>query len=129
MRKYETVVVVGADLPEARVKEEAGKIEGFLASQGAKDVRLDRWGTKELGYRMHKHSVGNYLCFHYESENSKLMDALTSQLRINDTVLKFQSHRLNDRVRKFKGNPKRISSDGSELGDELALPEGEEFAA
>jgi ribosomal protein S6 len=125
MRKYETVIVVGADLPEARVKEEVTKIEGFLASQGAKDVKLDRWGSKELGYRMKKHKVGNYLCFTYETDNSALMDALVGQLRISDSVLKFQSHRVSDRIRKFKGNPRKLNGEGVDLDD--SLPEAEEF--
>lgn len=123
MRKYETVVVVGADLPEARLKEEVTKIEGFLSSQGAKDVKLDRWGTKELGHRMRKHSVGNYLCFTYETENARLVDSLINVLRIDDTVLKFQSHCINAKVRKFKGNPRRAEASGE--FEELA--EAEEF--
>jgi ribosomal protein S6 len=126
MRKYETVVVMGADLPEAKVKEEVNRIEGFLAAQGARDVKLDRWGTKELGHRMRKSSVGNYLCFTYETENARLMEALVNQLRINDTVLKFQSHRISDKVRKFKGNPRKASLGSGEL-DELGIADGEDF--
>lgn len=127
MRKYETVVVMGADLPEARFKEEVTKIEGVLASLGARDVRLDRWGTKELGHRMRKHSVGNYLCFTYETENARLMDALVGQLRINETVLKFQSHRVSDKVRKVKQNPRRAAALAAEA-DDLGLGETEEYS-
>jgi len=118
---------MGADLPEAKVKEEVSKIEGVLASLGAKEVKLDRWGTKELGHRMRKHSTGNYLCFTYETENARLMEGLVNQLRINDTVLKFQSHRISDKVRKFKGNPRRVLSDETVETEELGLPEGEDF--
>ena len=48
------------------------------------------------------------------------MNALTALLRINEKVLKFQNHRINDRVRKFKGNPKRKPSSDLD-GDDFII--------
>jgi len=112
MRKYETVLVLNPDLSEADLKEELKKIEGQLQTNGAQNIRTDRWGKKELGFRMRKRTTGHYVCLMFESDNSDLIDAATGLLRINDNVLKFQTHRIPDRVRKFRGNPHRTGSNG-----------------
>jgi small subunit ribosomal protein S6 len=117
MRKYETVLVLNPDLSEADLKEELKKIEGQLQTNEAQSIKTDRWGKKELGFRMRKRTTGHYVCMTFESENSALIDVATSLLRINDNVLKFQTHRINEKVRKFRGNPRRTGSsmdDGSD---------------
>ena len=117
MRKYETVLVLNPDLSEADLKEELKKIENLVQANGGQSIHTDRWGKKELGFRMRKRTVGQYVCLTFESENSELMNSLTSVLRIHDHVLKFQSHRISDRVRKFKGNTRRSSAGGDESAD------------
>ena len=117
VRRYETVVVMGSEVGEPQVKEEIKKIEGFLQSQGANELRTERWGLKEVGHRMRKKITGNYVCFTYQTENMSLQDALTGALRISDKVMKFQSHYLNPKVRKFKGSVRKAASTGAEGED------------
>lgn len=115
MRKYETVLVINPDLSEVELKEEIRKIEQQLTQFGGMDIKVDRWGKRELGYEMKKRKTGYYLLVTFQSEKSDLMDNITGLLRINDNVLKFQSHRLSDKVRKFRGNPRKVASEGSDL--------------
>ena len=74
MRRYETVVVLSVVGGEQELKDEIKKLETFIASKGAKNLNVERAGTKELGYKMKKQSVGHYVYFKYEVEaenNSK----------------------------------------------------------
>lgn len=119
MRKYETVLVMSPDLSENDIKEELKKIENTLQSNSAQNIKTDRWGKKELGFRMRGKPVGNYVCLTYETDNSAVQDVLTAMLRIHEHVLKFQSHRLSDKVRKVRSNPRRRSSEGSLGADDF----------
>lgn len=119
MRKYETIVVYNPALAETAVKDEVKKFEKLLDSRKAQNVKVDVWGRKQIAYSVKKNSFGNFVCFTYESADHNISREVTNQLRIADPVIKFQSHRINEKVRKFKGNPKRKpgSSGEDEFGD------------
>ena len=107
MRRYESVVVISSELGEARVKEEIAKVQTFIEAHHGKNVKIDKWGGKDVGSRNRKPIIGQYFCLSYESDSSGLMDALVGMLRINDAVLKFQSFRINEKVRKVKTRIKK----------------------
>ena len=110
--KYETIVVFKPDLTESQIKEEEKKIENLLKSEGGSSITVEPWGRKDIAYLVQKCKTGNYVCFRYESTKSDTVKNLTGVLRIADAVIKFQTHRHSDRVRKFKGNPRRqVSGD------------------
>lgn len=123
MRKYETVVVFDGGLGESQVKDQVKKIEDAIKSQGATSVDVDKWGKKQIGPRGIKPKFGNYVCFNYSTPKYGVVESVGSLLRITDSVLKFQSHRIPDHVRKFKGNPKRkeqvlsVDEDFGDFGD------------
>ena len=119
MRRYESVVVISAEIGETRIKEETAKIQAFLESHGAKEVKVDRWGAKEVGLRMRKPLMGHYTCFAYSTENNALQDSLVGMLRIMDSVLKFQTFKISDKVRKFKGYVRKKTDDSAadDVGD------------
>lgn len=122
MRKYEIVTILSPDLSEVQLKDEIKKLESHLQANGAKGIETDRWAKRDLGFRMKQAGTGTYVFFKFETESSppsplrgqssppsplrgqtSLVDQMTSLLRISDVVLKFQVHRISDRVRKFKG--------------------------
>jgi small subunit ribosomal protein S6 len=119
MRKYETIVVFNPSLAEAAVKDEMKKFEKLLDSKKATNVKTDVWGRKQIAYAVDKNSFGTFVCFTYECDDHGIARDVTNQLRISDPVIKFQSHRVNEKVRKFKGNPKRKPGSGmdDEFGD------------
>ena len=128
MRRYETVVVLSVAAGEQELKEEIKRLETFLAAKGAKNVVAERAGTKELGYKMKKQSVGHYVYFKFdvetdpnESVNTKaasITEEIQGAFRIDDQILKFETHRIGMPTRKFKG---RTKAPGSSDSDDLFL--------
>lgn len=114
MRKYETILILRPELTEEQMNEEVKKVEAFIQDKGARDLKVEEWGRREIAFEMQKVRHGWYVCLKYASDNSGLNEELTRSLRINDSYLKFQTHRLNDKVRKFKGNPRSNSAEGAE---------------
>lgn len=105
MRKYETVVIFDPTLGEDKVNKEISKVEGIIKHAGAAQLSVNSWGRKQIAYKVGRHKNGVYVEFKYESDKSDIVEVLTNQLRITESVIKFQNHRLPDRVRKFQGRP------------------------
>jgi small subunit ribosomal protein S6 len=125
-RKYETVVIFHPELNKDRISQEVNSIKQILTTNGAQEIQAVQWGKRELAYLAHKQHQGSYVVFEYSSANSKLVSALALVLRINDRLLKFQTHRINEHKRKFKGNPRRKAAQGG-VEDELGFGD-EEFS-
>jgi small subunit ribosomal protein S6 len=117
VRKYESIVVFNPKLNDSQLKEEIKKVEGILTNQDAKMIGVDTWGKKEVSYLVKKERFGHYVVFNYESANHQAPNELTTVLRITENVQKFQTHVINSKVRKFRGNPKRAGQRDSDSDD------------
>ena len=116
-RRYESVVVFNPRLSDSQIKEEVKKVEAVLAAQNAKVSTVDTWGKKEAAFSFGKQKFGYYVVFNFETANHQAANELQSVLRINESVQKFQTHLVHTKVRKFKGNPKRLQNPRSEGDD------------
>lgn len=110
VRRYESVVVFNPRLSDSQIKDEVKKVESVLAANQATITGVDTWGKKEAAFSFNKQRFGYYVVFNYEAANHEAPNALQSVLRINESVQKFQTHLIQSKVRKFKGNPKRLSN-------------------
>ncbi|HMO01856.1 MAG TPA: 30S ribosomal protein S6 [Oligoflexia bacterium] len=108
MKKYETVLIFTADLSESKIVGVVKKMEEYLASKGAANITSSTWGKKQLAYSMSGSKYGVYWVINFESDNGDLVGEFNSQLRLNDSLLRYQTHLLSDKRRKFQGNPRRI---------------------
>jgi small subunit ribosomal protein S6 len=115
MAKYEAIVVFKPDMQETQVKDEERKIESLLRQEGASSVAVEQWGKKDLSYIVRKYKNGYFTCFKFESAKSDTVKNLSSVLRISETAIRFQTHRINERLRKFKGNPRRTGEQGDDF--------------
>lgn len=113
-RTYETIVVFDPGMGEADVKEWSKKLQTVISANKGEKISIDSWGKRELPYLVRKFKHGHYVRFKYEATDTSSLSNITNQLRITEPVIKFQSHRLNTKVRKFKGNPKRVGEKDSE---------------
>ncbi len=113
IRKYETIVIFDPTLSDQQVKDGADNVERILRERGAKDIVSDDWGRRELAYELKQRRYGIYRVFYFETDNTAIPNEVASALRINEGVMKFQTHRIQEAVRKFKGRP-RSDEDSSE---------------
>jgi small subunit ribosomal protein S6 len=117
VRRYESVVVFNPRLSDAQLKEEIKKVESILQSNNAQVTGVDTWGKKDMAYEFNKQRSGVFVAFNYESANHEAPNALQSILRITDSVHKFQTHLINTKPRKFKGNPRRLTQPRTDIDD------------
>ena len=90
MRRYETVFIAFADLPDEEVN---GLIERSVSIvDGLKGlvVKIDRWGKKRLAYEIKKQTRGYYILIDYAG-NSAIVNELERNFKIDDKVLKYMT--------------------------------------
>jgi len=115
-KKYETIAVFSPSTNETALKDECKRVEQIITNSGGIDIALDHWGKKEVSYRVQGGRHAIFVAFNYTADKSSTVETVSKTLRITDSVLKFQTHHLSDRRRKYQGNPKRRPS--GDLGDD-----------
>jgi small subunit ribosomal protein S6 len=87
VKRYETILVVDAMIPDESIASEFDAVAKLIESQG-KITRVDRWGKRRLAYPVRKRTHGEYAAFYYEAEGA-LPAELEKRLRINENALRW----------------------------------------
>jgi len=122
MRKYESILIFDPTLGEENLNKEVKKFESLLSANSAANITVNSWGRKEIAYHVGKFKQGYFVQYTFESDNHEAVNLLNAQVRITERVIKSQSHRISDRVRKFKGRaakPGEVDWNFDDYGDDL----------
>ena len=122
-RKYELVLIYAPELSAKQVEEELKSVKSLLKSKSVKKVDVDDWGKRQIAFNMNKKKNGTYVSLKFVCSDPTMVEFVTSNLRIVDKLLKFQFHRINEKTRKFKGNPlaaKKAQAKGAKAGSVAA---------
>jgi len=87
-RRYETMIVLRADLQEAGIKEQLERLRKLLETHGATVAGVHEWGNRELAYDIAKQRRGFYALFEYTGTSPAVAE-LERQLKLSDVVLRF----------------------------------------
>lgn len=97
LRKYEMVLLTNPADGADGVERALGRVRDAFKSTGAREVRLEDWGVRRLAYEMEGQLRAHYLYLLFLGSNETVAEA-ERLLRITDTVMKFQTILLEDRV-------------------------------
>ncbi len=90
MKRYETLLVLNPELPEAQTRETIDRARRVLTEAGAEDFQVQEWGMRDLAYEIRKHKRGYYVLLEYRA-TPELVTELERNLKIADEVLRFIS--------------------------------------
>ncbi len=90
MKRYETLLVLNPELPEAQTRETIDRARRLLTEAGAEDFEIQEWGMRDLAYEIRKHKRGYYVLLEYRATAELVME-LERNLKIADEVLRFIS--------------------------------------
>lgn len=124
MKRYETILVVDAMIPDESIASEFDAVAKLIESQG-KITRVDRWGKRRLAYSIRKRTHGEYAAFYYEAEAS-IPAELEKRLRINENALRWLT--VAENPVGIPAAPSLVAEGAaaSEEGEEKAKKEGDE---
>lgn len=105
IRNYESIILFDSALTDPQLAEQVEAVSALLKKEGAENLSVDHWGRREISYQLRKSKKSHafFVCFYYECSNSGIVDGLNQSLRINDAALMYQTHRITESTRKFKG--------------------------
>jgi small subunit ribosomal protein S6 len=90
MQRYETLIVLHPDLPEAQVRETIDRARRLIEQGGAHVHAMQEWGMRELAYPIRKLSRGYYVLAEYDA-TAEIVRELERTLKIADEILRFIS--------------------------------------
>jgi small subunit ribosomal protein S6 len=86
-RTYETICLTKVDMPEDKYKALVDKCKDAITAEKGNVVMLDNWGKAKIAYPINKEPRAQWTYFRYQAD-SKAVDAIKHQLRINEFVLR-----------------------------------------
>lgn len=88
MRKYETLMVLHPDLPDAQTRETIGRARRLIEEMGGTVDQVQEWGMRDLAYPIRKLSRGYYVLTEYAA-TPETVNELERNLKIADEILRF----------------------------------------
>ena len=88
MRKYETLMVLHPELPEAQTRETIDRAKRLIEGMGGQVHQMQEWGMRELAYSIRKLTRGYYVLAEYTAQ-PKVVQELERTLKIADELLRY----------------------------------------
>jgi small subunit ribosomal protein S6 len=95
LRHYETFYLLDPDLNEEQREAVLEKIKEIITTDGGEIVAVDNWPLKKLAYRVNKKTHGYYVVIEYGAK-ADVIQEITRNLRLDETVMKFLTSKLDD---------------------------------
>lgn len=95
MQGYESIFILDPDVTDEQQTALIDKFKGLIDANGGKVVHHAVWGRRKLAYEVRKRDYGIYHLF-YLDRTAPALQALESQFRLDDSVLKWMSVTVDD---------------------------------
>jgi small subunit ribosomal protein S6 len=111
MKRYETIFIVQADLPDEDINSTIDRYQNILTNLKGTLINVERWGKKKMAYAIGKKNRGFYTLLDYASQ-SNVVSELERNFKIDDKVLKYmtilKSEKVNwEQIEKERAEAKR----------------------
>lgn len=88
MRRYETLMVLHPELPDAQTRETVDRARRLITEMGGEVHQMHEWGMRELAYPIRKLTRGYYVLFEY-SAGPEVVRELERTFKIADEFLRY----------------------------------------
>ena len=96
-REYETIYILRSDVDADTADKVQGRVAEVVARDNGKLVKVEAWGRRRLAYPVAKQKKGVYVFVKYVGRGG-LVAELERNLKLQDSVLKFQTVQTNEEV-------------------------------
>jgi len=97
LREYDIVYVLAQTADNAEAERINAKVTEVVSSFGGKLLKLDNWGRHKLAYPIKRNARGIFVYVKYVAQPGVVAE-LERNLRISDSVLRYQSSMINASV-------------------------------
>jgi small subunit ribosomal protein S6 len=96
-KEYETIYILRPDVDADTADKVQGRVAEVIDREKGKLVKVEAWGRRRLAYPVAKHRKGVYVFVKYVGKGG-LVSELERNLKLQDSVLKFQTVLTNEHV-------------------------------
>lgn len=97
VREYETIYILRPDVDADAAEAIGSRIVEVMKTENGKLTKVETWGRRRLAYEIAKHRRGVYIYLKYLGGGT-LVAELERNLRLNDSVIKFQTVLMRNNV-------------------------------
>jgi len=105
MRIYEELFIVRPDAAEEEIDAYVEQIKTVITSASGTVDKLDKWGLRKLAYKIRKYREGYYVLLQFTC-GSDLPKEIERRLNVSDLVIKFQTVRVDEKLKKLEKRTK-----------------------
>jgi small subunit ribosomal protein S6 len=99
-RIYDLIFICRPATPEEEINKIVTTLEHSTGEHGGKIEKTERWGTRRLAYRVAKHREGFFVYMVVKSTQGDLIKELERRLKVSDAVIKYQTIRLDEELKR-----------------------------
>ena len=96
-KEYETIYVLRSDVDADTAEKVQARVAEVVGRDNGKLVKVEAWGRRKLAYPVAKQKRGVYVYVKYVGRGG-LVQEIERNLKLQDTVLKFQTIQTNEEV-------------------------------
>jgi len=100
MRSYEELFILKPDTPEEEADAYLTQIKDLITNGKGVIEKADKWGVRKLAYRVQKYAEGLYILIVFNAP-SDLVKEVERRMRNTDSVIKFITVRVDERMKKI----------------------------
>src|ERR1700690_3355818 len=99
-RIYDLIFICRPATPEEEINKIVTTLETSTSEHGGKIEKTERWGTKRLAYGVAKPREGFFVYMVVKSTQADLIKELERRLKVSDPVIKYQTIRLDEELKR-----------------------------
>ena len=129
MRRYETIFISYADLPDEEISGFIELYSAIIRDRKGTVIRVEKWGKRKLAYEIKKQSRGFYVLLDFAG-TSAIVTELERNLKIGDKILKFMTVKTSAAIspadiEKAMAGGVEVKAEVAPASDQPQLPNGE----
>ena len=93
MAFYESVVITRPELIDTQIENLIDELSQIISNEKGKVVSIEKWGLKNLAYKINKNKKGHYFMMNLDTNPSAILE-FERQMRINEDVIRFLTIRI-----------------------------------
>jgi len=128
-RRYETIFITPADIPDEELQALIERYCAIITSRKGLLVKVEKWGKRKLAYEIKRQLRGYYVLLDFAGQTD-IVNEMERNFKIDDKVLKYMTVKTDEVVdlKALEGELKTAGESKKEGSDVPAADSGNEVA-
>lgn len=94
VKHYETIIIFTPVLSESQINETYNEYKNYLKKKNVKIIKVEKWGIKELSYKIKKKNNGYFILFEYKTKVN-FLKKINKKMINDERIIRFLTVKMN----------------------------------